>query len=314
MVTVRPIARSELAAFARLGAAGALADGLEAEFAGMWRSGEGRPEWCFVAEGEHGAVGRLAIAALPVGCGLATLEHRLLAPWLANGGDEAQAVARGLLEASVAALPPGPQTLDARLNAELLPDLDVWRAALESSGLALFQEKQGFLWTDALGPPPPASRLRFRSLAEIGRAAYARAMARGIVGTLDRNDRHYVGLCGPDEWGREMLGYLGPGDEGSWLVGEDAGGSLIGYVAVSAFAEPDTGTIIHIGVVPEHRGRGFIDELLVAAAHAARARRLRHVLSDVDTENAPMLAAMRRAAHDPDARRWHVWHYRLVTA
>jgi len=313
MVTVRHIAGSELAAFARLGGAGASADGLEAEFAEMWRDGESRPEWCFVAEDEHRPVGRLAIAALPVGCGITTLEHRLLAPWLADGDAGAVGSARSLLDAAVAALPPGAQTLDARLNAESHPHLATWRSALESSGFALFQEKRGFVWTDDRGPLPDPSGLGFRSLGEIGRDEYAAAMARGIEGTLDRNDRHYVGLCGPDGWGREMLGYIGPGDEASWLVAVAPDGWLAGYVAVSAFGEPETGTIIHIGVMPEHRGRGYVDELLAAAARAARVRGLRHILSDVDTENAPMLAAMRRAGHDPDARPWHIWHYRLVT-
>ena len=311
MVVIRSIARSELAAFARLGGAGASADRLETELAEMWRSGEGRPEWCLLAEVGKLMVGRLAMAALPVGCGLDTLEHRLVVPWLADGTEDAEQVVRGLLEASVAALPPGAQTLDARLHAELRPDLAIWRGALESSGFTVFQEKQGFLWTDDQDPPSPTPRLRFRTLAEVGGDAYAAAMARGIAGTLDRNDRHYVGLCGPDGWGREMLGYLGPGDDTSWLLADDPGGSLVGYVALSAFDEPDTATVIHIGVLPECRGRGYIDELLTAAARAARARGLRHIFSDVDTENGPMLAAMRRAGHDPDARGWHIWHYRL---
>lgn len=311
MVTVRHIARSELSGFAHLGRGERSPDRLEAELAEMWRSGEGRPEWCFLAEDEDRAVGRLAMAVLPVGCGLDTLEHRVVAPWLADSVEDAEGVVRALLEASVAALPPGTQTLDARLNAESQPDLSAWRDALESSGFTVFQEKQGFLWTDEHGPPSPTPRLRFRTLAEVGGDAYAAAMARGIVGTLDRNDRHYVGLCGPDGWGREMLGYLGPGDDASWLVADDSGGSLVGYVAVSAFDEPVTGTIIHIGVLPEHRGRGYVDELLGAVARVARDRGFGQLLSDVDTENAPMLASMRRAGHSPVARAWHVWHYRL---
>ena len=313
MVTVRHIAGSELAAFARLGGAGASADGLEAEFAEMWRDGESRPEWCFVAEDEHRPVGRLAIAALPVGCGLTTIEHRLLAPWLADEGADGVEVARQLLEASAGALPPGAQTLDARLNPETQLNAHTWRAALDASAFTLFQEKHGFTWTDDRGPLPASPRLGFRSLGEIGRDEYAAAMARGIEGTLDRNDRHYVGLCGPDGWGREMLGYLGRGDDASWLVADAPDGSLVGYVAVSAFDEPDTGTIIHIGVLPEQRGRGYVDELLAAVARVARDRGFGQLLSDVDTENAPMLAAMRRAGHDPGARPWHVWHYRLAS-
>lgn len=311
MVSVRSIDRSELSAFARVAGATPAAARLETALAGMWASGESRPEWSFIAEGDGRAAGRLAVAAAPLGCGLETVEHRLNALRLADEGDAGVAVAAALLRAATGVLPDGPQTLDARLNAESHPHLAEWRAALEGAGFALFQEKQGFAWTDPGGPLPPPSRLTWQSLAEAGRDAFAAAMARGIAGTLDRNDRHYVAVCGAEQWGREMLGYIGPGDEASWLLARAPDGTLAGYVAVSPFDEPNTATIIHIGVLAEHRGRGYIDELLAAATRAARARGLRHMLSDVDTENTPMLAAMRRAGHDPDVRPWHVWHYRF---
>ena len=313
MVTVRHIARSELAAFARLAGATPAAARLETALAEMWAAGESRPEWCFVAERDGRAAGRLAVAALPLGCGLDIIEHRLTALRLADegkGGVAVAAVAAALLRAAAGALPDGPQTLDARLNAESHPHLAEWRQALERTGFALFQEKQGFLWTDPRGPLTPPARLTWQSLADAGRDAFAAAMALGIAGTLDRNDRHYVGVCGAERWGREMLGYLGPGDEQSWLLARAPDGTLAGYVAVSPFDEPDTATIIHIGVLPEHRGHGYIDELIAAAGRAARARGRGRMLSDVDTENGPMLAAMRRAGHVPDARAWHVWHYR----
>lgn len=47
-----------------------------------------------------------------------------------------------------------------------------------------------------------------------------------------------------------------------------------------------------------------------AAAVAARERGFASILSDVDTENRPMLDAMLRNGHDPAIRDWHVWHYR----
>jgi ribosomal protein S18 acetylase RimI-like enzyme len=76
--------------------------------------------------------------------------------------------------------------------------------------------------------------------------------------------------------------------------------------------EPATGTIVHIGVLPAHRGRGCVNDLLAGAASAARRRGFRHILSDIDTLNEPMAAALVRAGHDPAARPWHVWHYRMT--
>jgi ribosomal protein S18 acetylase RimI-like enzyme len=86
---------------------------------------------------------------------------------------------------------------------------------------------------------------------------------------------------------------------------------VAGYVALGTFDDPARGTIIHIGVVPEQRGRGYVDELLRACNDAALRRNFDLVLSDVDVENRPMQAAMERAAHHAAATPWHVHHYRL---
>jgi diamine N-acetyltransferase len=137
-------------------------------------------------------------------------------------------------------------------------------------------------------------------------------MGRCQVGTLDRNDRYYLGLCGIQGWGDEMTGVLDPADTSSWLAALDpASGEPVGFVALGGFDDPATATIVHIGVVPEARGRGYVHDLLAAANRAARARGFRAVLSDVDTENGPMLAAMERAGHVAGRRPWHIWHDRL---
>ena len=83
-------------------------------------------------------------------------------------------------------------------------------------------------------------------------------------------------------------------------------------MAVGPFDDEGTGTIVHVGVLPEARGHGYITDLLAAANRAARERGYARMLSDVDTENAPMLAAMERAGHRRDRRDWHVWHDRLT--
>jgi diamine N-acetyltransferase len=137
-------------------------------------------------------------------------------------------------------------------------------------------------------------------------------MGRCQAGTLDRNDRYYLGLCGPVGWGAQMLDYLVPGHEASWLLARDPDGREVGFVAVGPFDDEGTGTIVHVGVLPEARGHGYINELLAAANRAARERGYVRMLSDVDTENAPMLAAMERAGHRRDRRKWHVWHDRLT--
>ncbi len=108
-----------------------------------------------------------------------------------------------------------------------------------------------------------------------------------------------------------MLAYQRPGDAASWLIGSTADAEVAGYVLIGEFDEPTRGTIVHIGVVPEQRGHGYIHELLLAGNQAARRRGFERMISDVDTENRPMLGAMERAGHSSAATPWHVWHYRL---
>ncbi|HEU0237718.1 MAG TPA: hypothetical protein VFR11_00340 [Micromonosporaceae bacterium] len=52
-----------------------------------------------------------------------------------------------------------------------------------------------------------------------------------------------------------------------------------------------------------------MDELLLAAYRAARARGFVAVLSLVDVNNRPMMAAMYRSGADPNADPWHKWLY-----
>jgi hypothetical protein len=79
--------------------------------------------------------------------------------------------------------------------------------------------------------------------------------------TLDRNDRYYISLCRPRPWATELVGFLGPEDESSALIGYTPEGRVAGFVMVGTF-EPGSWTIVHIGVVPKLRGRGYVDDLL----------------------------------------------------
>lgn len=178
----------------------------------------------------------------------------------------------------------------------------------ESLGFELFQEKHGYLWVDR--GERLRSSLETRSLDEIGDDAY-RAIFSGIPErTLDRNDAYYWSQAGPENWARVMMGFAEPGDRATWLIGYDRD-DPVGMVAVSAFDEPDTGTIAYVGVLPGRRGHGYGRQLLVAATAAARGRGFERILSDVDVLNRPMRTAMVAAGHYPDRRPWHRWAHWL---
>jgi GNAT superfamily N-acetyltransferase len=309
MHTVRSIAPAELTAWARLSGN---PDHWQRRIEAQWRDGTGRPEWCLIAQAAGRAVARVALTAAPVGCGLETLEHRLVGLWFEPGADGAHGAA--VIEAALELVPGHGATVDAAVNPEYMDQPQVRLRLLTDAGFRVMQEKEGFLWraadrtsreADAAAPP---SGLVFRSMGEVGPDALVDVLARGVAGTLDRNDRHYRDLCGPEAWGREMLGYLEPDDAQDWLVAH-LDEEPAGYVLLGGFDEPDRATIIHIGVLPGFRGRGFGVELLRAANRRAR-RRFATIVSDVDVENGPMLRAMERAGHHAGATAWHVWSLR----
>ncbi len=201
-----------------------------------------------------------------------------------------------------------PTTIEIRTNPAIHQKPDERLALAAALDLPLFQEKEGVLWEERGDKVEASRRLRFRSLAETGPQAYAEVFARVPIGTLDRNDQWYYERVRPDHWAAQMLEYA-DGAEDTWLIAESDEGP-IGMVGISPFDEPGTATIAYIGVLPEHRGNGYVDDLLAAATSAAQEAGFARILSDVDTDNHPMLAAMDRAGHLASSTPWHVWSHR----
>jgi ribosomal protein S18 acetylase RimI-like enzyme len=221
--------------------------------------------------------------------------------WFAAGAD--------LLGNVVGDLPAStPSILQANTNLEV--HKHPWRRIhlFEALGFELFQEKHGYLWVDR-GEPLEAN-IETRSLEEVGDAVYAAVFSGVPSSGLDRNDNYYYAATGPENWARVMMTSLAPDDRSSCLIGYE-GGEPVGMVALSAFDEEDTATIAYIGVLPEHRGRGWGRRLVTAATAAARHRGFKQILSDVDVLNTPMRTAMVACGHQPDLRSWHRWAHWL---
>ena len=107
-------------------------------------------------------------------------------------------------------------------------------------------------------------------LEEDGRRAASLALIAGVgEGTLDRNDRYYRSNMDPKDWGAVFVTFLEDADAPRWLVGLLPNGDPVGFVAVSDFDGEGTATIVFIGVLPAHRGNGYIDDLLGAGTAAA---------------------------------------------
>jgi ribosomal protein S18 acetylase RimI-like enzyme len=166
----------------------------------------------------------------------------------------------------------------------------------------LRRETSRFEWRSESGLPAAARRLDFRTLDD-GEEAFVAAIERVSDGTLDREIKDERYEFGPAEAARRFfelerkLEY-----DPAWCrLAYAPDGELVGLVMPAR--NPTSAVINFIGVVPEHRGRGYVDDLLVegtATLHAAGAERVR---ADTDTRNLPMALAFRRAGYVEFAKR-----------
>jgi len=257
----------------------------------------------WTAEG-HGTVqARVSMIESPAGIASAPGARMLVGLRWEPGRTDA---ARAVIRAAIGSLAPG-EVLDLRHHAEVHPHIPQRLALAADCGFTLFQEKQGYWWADRGQPLPAPAHLVLRPLADVGQDRFARALAESRSGTLDRQLRASGDDIAP------LLAWYDPvADRASWLLAQDRDGRPVGCVALSAFDEPGVATIVHISVLPAHRGHGHIHDLLRAAHLAARQRGFHAILSDVDTDNHPMRNALLRAGHRADARPWRVWHHTRI--
>lgn len=137
----------------------------------------------------------------------------------------------------------------------------------------------------------------FRTLDEVGEDALVAAIQRVTTGTLDRSLQRDLRLLGPERAAREEFHYARAMlyKLGRWRLAYIPKGTLAGLIMV---AENDGGPIIYyIGVVPEQRGRGYVDDLLVEGTLLLQAEGATRIITDTDTENAPMGRAFERAGY-----------------
>jgi len=288
-------------------------DALGARVRDAWATGDGGPDRTFLLERDRHAIARVAYITAPAASSREDfLEASTVGLWLPWADADATALGARLIRDAIAALPRSIDAVDAYANPVNTPHAHQRRAVFEAAGMPLFQEKVGFEWRADVPPaaPPPERRLTFRPATEVGDDVLTDVMDRTTEGTLDRQDRYYAALVGPGRWGPEMLAYRAPVDEPDWLVAFDPAGEPVGHVLLGDY-DQGRGTISHIGVVPEARGRGYVHELLAELNDHARRRGFAGVISDCDTLNPPMHAAMERAGHHAANTPWHVWHYRV---
>ena len=268
----------------------------------MFAASSMRPEWCFVVqdEEENRPLGRVAFWTLP-----GVEEPFALVLLDVTWDGDYMAVGTRLLEDVLGeARNLGAEEIEHVIDAPPLPPQFQYHVAkrvelLEGAGFAFRRETGRFEWREG-EPPLVSDRLAFRTLEEVGEGAFVDAMRRVSEGTLDRAIREERERLGPRGAAHEFFESARrvKHDPAWWRLAYTPSGELVGLVMP---AEPPAFlTVFYIGVVPEMRGRGYVDDLLAAGtATLIEARRRdndeKPLRADTDVANAPMAAAFERA-------------------
>ncbi|WP_306432390.1 GNAT family N-acetyltransferase [Streptomyces sp. A1136] len=129
-------------------------------------------------------------------------------------------------------------------------------------------------------------------------AEFVEAFARVSVGSLDVHTRTELRSMDAGRLAREDVEFYRdcPGERSWWRLAELPDGTLAGVAVPSA--TPYHRNVGYLGVVPEQRGKGLIDEILAEITRFHAAQGARRVTATTDTVNIPMAAAFDRAGYE----------------
>ncbi len=254
-----------------------------------------RPEWTWIAEVGERIVGRALWwgprdSAHPVALDCLDVDP-------ASG--ERTAIAAELIRAALAVFPrPVQYAIKVaggwREDPATSAAVEWRRAAARAAGLTQEVERLQFEWAPADGVPTAGGALRF---VEASDEEFLAVFARIAEGSLDHQTRTNVAAKGVDATAREEMGfYLGaPGKREWWRIACTHEGEVAGMAIPSA--TPYSVNVGYLGVVPEFRGRGYVDEILAEITRMHAATGESRITATTDVGNAPMAAAFLRAGY-----------------
>ncbi|MEV4175155.1 GNAT family N-acetyltransferase [Nonomuraea sp. NPDC049709] len=248
--------------------------------------GRSRPEWCF-AEGPA----RLAYWAPFAG-------SEPVIVWQFDPGPDPVAAA-GLLRRSLDEMGLTKIIHDISLPPGLAPVVDraVEHEALIGAGFTMEVERLLLEWVAGSDIPDDPGRLTYRPARRMDPSEVIDILVRISEGSLDHDTRVEVATSGAEKEARWMYDDLmnrkaKPG----WFVIGHLDDSPVGLVA------PDDHSIAYIGVMPEHRGRGYVNDLLARGTRTLAEAGVQRIVAATDLANVPTADAFRRAGYSETGR------------
>jgi RimJ/RimL family protein N-acetyltransferase len=295
---VRPLAgRDELGLFRRLSYA------LDTELDTDLDAGRRRPSWMWVAHQGDRLLARLAWWSRP-GSDQPLLLDILDVDDSLPAEDRLRVGEHLLRTAMSAVLVPGTPTPEyTRFVPPDWRDLPDERCRIEDrmaiagrTGARLFVERLRLNRAPGVPVPPPTGRLIFRTPRD--EAELIGLMARVLDGTLDAHSVHDLTTMTPEEAARaqyadELARYRSPREW--WRVAALPDGDPVGFVIPAHNGYNPI--IAYLAVLPEHRGNGYVDEILAEGTRVLTAQDVPRIRASTDLGNVPMARAFARAGY-----------------
>ncbi|WP_235828161.1 GNAT family N-acetyltransferase [Brevibacillus migulae] len=265
-----------------------------------------RPQWCYFLEEANTPIGQAALWTLPkLDIPLSMVLWEL--PWESENLIELGAAFFAdlfplLKQQGAKQLE---YVLDTPPHAPQFQTFPEKRAQLlRQAGFTLERETMRFEWNSASSTLPPHSPpLQYRSLSQVGEEDMIEAIMRVSMHTLDKRIENEREQLGAYAHAKELYADLQnmQAHPDWWQIGYTHEGELVGIV-LPAFA-PAFATIAYIGVVPEHRGKRYIDSLLAQGTKTLLNADVDAIRADTDIRNVPMQHAFLRAGYQRFAQR-----------
>ncbi|MEU5212669.1 GNAT family N-acetyltransferase [Streptomyces sp. NPDC020742] len=265
--------------------------------------GRRRPEWMWVALRDGRLLARAAWWSRSAGNAPLFLDI-LDIDDSTSGSDRVDIGVRLLHTAMAATLPDGslpPEYSrfvppDWRENAVTRQAVEDRMTVLGETGARLFVERLRLEWSPDSPVPEPSRRLVFRPVHKGGELVAL--MASALDGTLDAHGRDDLTRMSLHEaavrhYEDELARYTSPRDW--WRIATLPHGEPVGFVIP---ARNDYNAIIaYLAVLPSHRGKGYIDDLLAEGTRVLAAQHVPRIRASTDVGNVPMANAFQRAGY-----------------
>ena len=268
---------------------------LNAEIAGDLAAGHRRLEWLWLALRGDRVVARAGWWSR------AGDQHPLLMDIFDIDGDTDDGVR--LLKTALPAVVPAGATppeygrflaADWRDHAHTRQAVDDRIAALERVGAKLFVERLRLEWRPGTAVAELSGRLTFRPVRHPGELIDLMTLV--LDGTLDAHSRDDLtrmtpGQAAREQYHSELERYASPHEW--WRIATLPDGEPVGFVIPAHNGYNPI--IAYLGVVPAHRGHGYVHDVLAAGTSLLAAQNVPRIRAATDVGNAPMAAAFARA-------------------